>query len=116
MRHEDERVFEGAGRVVEIVAAEFLVAGHVDGEDQGCQPVGPPLREGLDDGAGDTHLGEVLHALEGLLGEAVVAGRDLELGGAGDAVNGVLKAPRGRSGCRAAWRPGGRHPGSGWQW
>ena len=78
--------------VVEIVIAEAAVAGHIDGEDQELALAGESgIGLGLDNRRGGTDLAERLDAFQHVFGESGVAGGDLELGLAGDALDGVVE-------------------------
>ena len=48
-------------------------------------------RRRLDDGHGDLHVGNGLHALEDVFGKARLARRDLQLGRAGDPIDRALE-------------------------
>jgi hypothetical protein len=91
---EHQRVVEH--RVVaggEIVLTKTPIAGHVDAQDQEtalARQAGPDDR--LDDGRGHADLIQRLDPLEDLFREPGVAGGDLEFGGAGNAVDGLLEA------------------------
>ena len=46
---------------------------------------------GFDRGRGGAHFGDRLHALQHVFGESRIAGRDLQLGLAGDAIDGLVE-------------------------
>ena len=93
LRDEDQRVVDDVFvGVVEIVVAEAAVAGHIDGDDeQLALSLDARLDFRFDHRRRGAHLAHGLHALQHVLVETGVAGRDLELRLAGDPVHGVAE-------------------------
>ena len=93
LREKDERVVDDRlVAALEVVVAQAAIAGHVDAENQDVALARQVRRRRrFDDGHGDLHLGNRLHALEHLLGKSGLAGRHLQLGRAGDAIDRSLE-------------------------
>src|ERR1019366_370333 len=90
---EDQRIVDHfLFAVVEIVIGGAAVAGHIDGQNQQLALAGEAgIGLGFNDWSGGADFAQRLDAFQHLLAETRVAGRDLELGLAGNAVHGIVE-------------------------
>ncbi len=93
LREEDERIVDHRlVGVLDVVLAQAAIAGHVDAEDQQLALAADPgVHHRLDHGHGHAHGRGRLHGLQHFLVEPGLARRDLQLGLAGDAVDGLVE-------------------------
>ena len=93
LREKHERIVDDRFvAALEVVLAQAAIAGHVDAEDQDVSLAGEVRRRRrFDDGHGDLHFGYRLDALEHFFGKPGFAGRHLQLGRAGDPIDGALE-------------------------